>query len=300
VSLHGILVVDKPRGPTSHDVVAAARRLLGTRAIGHAGTLDPMASGVLVLLVGEATKLAPYVTSEDKAYCATVAFGRATDTLDAEGTTTEQRAPGTFRLDPAALERALVAERARTLQVPPSFSAISVGGVRAHRLSRSGKAVELAERPVAVRSLSLVERREDSVTLRVEVSKGYYVRALARDLGAALELPAHLAALSRTASGAYRIADAVPWPPPGEPRLETLETAAGRVLPVARLRTEGVERAFCGKRLSGDHFETPANTVAAWFAPDGGLIAVGELSPTGDYQVIRGFRHRSSAAMTRS
>ena len=132
----GVVIVDKPRGPTSHDVVARLRRVYGTRQVGHAGTLDPLATGVLVALVGQGTKLSNYLTLEDKSYDAEVLFGIATDTLDAEGSVTRQLEVET--LDPERLEAALAAERARAEQVPPAFSAIKVGGVRAHRQSRQG------------------------------------------------------------------------------------------------------------------------------------------------------------------
>src|SRR5262245_57285998 len=182
----GLLVVDKPKGPTSHDIVARARRLFSTRAVGHAGTLDPMATGVLVLLFGEALKLSAYLTLEEKTYVAKVSFGSTTDTLDADGkvTSSEPLAPST--LDAERVEVALEAERARTSQVPPAVSSIKVGGERAHRLARRGETPSLEPRPVRVQRLSLLARNEDSLELEVTASKGYYVRSLARDLGEAL------------------------------------------------------------------------------------------------------------------
>ena len=136
----GLLVVDKPRGPTSHDIVAQARRRFATRAVGHAGTLDPMATGVLVLLFGEALKLSSHLTLDTKTYIAEVHFGTATDTLDAEGrvTVSEELAPGA--LEPSRVEAALAKELGRTAQVPPAVSSIKVGGERAHRLARRGDA----------------------------------------------------------------------------------------------------------------------------------------------------------------
>jgi tRNA pseudouridine55 synthase len=299
LSATGVLVVDKPRGPTSHDVVAQARRLLGTRSVGHAGTLDPMASGVLVLLVGEATKLAAYLTLDDKEYRATVAFGRGTDTLDAEGTTTEVRALPDGFPEPAALEAALNAERQRTEQVPPAFSAISLDGQRSHRRARRGESVVLPPRPVVVQSLRLSACRrasalrtdsEASAILEVAVSKGYYVRSLARDLGAALGVPAHLSGLERTASGPYRIDGAVRWPPDAPPELLTLEAAACTALPSARLTPTGEARAIAGARLMPEHFDTtPPATLAAWLGSEGRLVALGRLAED-EYRVVRGFR----------
>jgi tRNA pseudouridine55 synthase len=202
---HGIIIVDKPGGMTSHDVVAQARRHFGTRRVGHAGTLDPMATGVLVLLLGEATKLSDVATSEDKAYLAEVRFGRATDSHDAEGKTTEEQVlrPGGF--DAAAIAAALEAERQRCEQVPPAVSALKVGGQRAYRLARDGRPPELEARPVRVRALTLIELGEDFARIELQVTKGYYVRAFARDLGHALGIPAHLSGLRRVQSGCFRI-----------------------------------------------------------------------------------------------
>src|SRR5690606_27846030 len=176
-TVHGVLVVDKPGGMTSHDVVARARRLFGTRAVGHAGTLDPMATGVLVLLFGEACKLSAYLTGQDKTYSAGVRFGSATDSLDADGRVTEERTLPAGWLARETLDRALAVERARTLQVPPAVSAISEGGRRAYQRVRAGETVELAPRPVRVARLELLEWSDAGVDVELEVSKGYYVRA---------------------------------------------------------------------------------------------------------------------------
>lgn len=290
----GVLVVNKPRGPTSHDVVAEARRLLGTRAIGHAGTLDPMASGVLVLLVGEATKLAQYLTLDDKEYRATVRFGRSTDTLDAEGQTTEERELPPGFPDDAQLDAALEAERGRSEQVPPAFSAISVDGVRAHRRTRRGEIVTLATRPVSVRALTVLHQARGSLTVTLAVSKGYYVRAFARDLAARLGVPAHLSALERTRSGPYRIEEAVTWPPAAPPSLVSVADAATRAMPAVRLTADGVARAECGKVLAGEHFETPPGgvPVSAWFDPAGRLVALGRADGEDTHRVLRGFPRR--------
>lgn len=296
MSVDGLLVVHKPRGPTSHDIVAQARRLLGTRAVGHAGTLDPMASGVLVLLVGEATKLAPYLTLDDKSYRATVSFGCSTDTCDAEGTPVEELAPPEGFPDKTALEAALDEERARTEQVPPVFSAISLGGQRAHRLARRGESVVLPARPVAVHRLMLGDCRRSSagspayVTLELAVSKGYYVRSLAHDLGVRLGVPSHLSALERTASGPYRLDDAVGWPPAAVPELVPLESAACTALPGARLTELGEARARTGSVLGPEHFEAPPTTpLSAWLGAGPRLVAVGRMAEDG-YRVVRGFR----------
>jgi tRNA pseudouridine55 synthase len=295
VSATGILVANKPRGMTSHDVVNGARRLFSTRAVGHAGTLDPMASGVLVLLFGEATKLAGYLTLADKEYDATVTFGRATDTLDAEGRTIAEQALAGDWLDADRLSNALESERARTKQDPPEFSAISVGGERAYRRARRGDSVSLESRDVRVDRLELVERDELSLRFRLVVSKGYYVRAFARDLGIALDVPAHLSALVRLGSGPFRIGAAATWPPDVRPELIPLASAARLCLPSATLAQSGEERAGWGQRLTPDDFakESPPAGTAAWFAADGRLVALGAQQPDGTFRVLRGFHDES-------
>lgn len=218
--MDGVLVVAKPAGPTSHDVVALARRLTGTRRIGHGGTLDPFAAGVLPLFLGGATRLVEYHLRDRKGYRATVCFGASstTDDLDGELTPVAGR-----NLESAAVSAALAAFRGQIRQRPPVFSAIQVGGRRAYTLAREGVPQELAERTVAVHDLELVAWNADDPTrpiavLDVACSAGTYVRALARDLGAALGSAAYLGALVRTASGPFRLEDAV--------SLETLRAAA--------------------------------------------------------------------------
>ncbi|MCA9623097.1 MAG: tRNA pseudouridine(55) synthase TruB [Myxococcales bacterium] len=281
----GVVVVDKPAGATSHDIVARARRAFGTRRVGHAGTLDPMATGVLVVMVGEGTKLAPFLTADDKTYAATVSLGRATDTLDAEGEETASAPLPAWWHDAAAAEvrlgEALEAERARRLQAPPVYSAIKVGGRSAHARVRAGEEVDLAEREVVVRALELTRRdvERGELELRLDVGKGYYVRALARDLGERLGVPAHLVALRRLTSGAFGLADALPGDASPRDHLLTLEEAATRALAVARLTEAGVARARCGGPMKGEDFvePPPAQGLSAWLAPDGHLVAIGEL-----------------------
>ncbi|MBM4358800.1 MAG: tRNA pseudouridine(55) synthase TruB [Deltaproteobacteria bacterium] len=298
---HGVLLVDKPSGMTSHDVVQRLRRIARTSRVGHAGTLDPMATGVLVVMVGEATKLGPYLTAEEKRYRAELQLGRSTDTLDAEGATTaEAPLPGWWSSDERAakVEQALAEERARALQAPPIFSAIKIDGESAHALARRGEIPELAPRPVAVASLaSLATTDPGTIELELEVSKGYYVRSLARDLGVALGCPAHLTALRRLASGRFRIEDTSPLgaflEAPGRwlERLLDVPTAASLAMPLGRLTPEGTLRARQGKRLhDGDFVEPPAGTGAAgWLAPEGTLVAVGRRDEEA-HVVLRGFR----------
>ncbi|MBN2197129.1 MAG: tRNA pseudouridine(55) synthase TruB [Polyangiaceae bacterium] len=288
----GVLVVDKPRGPTSHDLVAAVRRWTKRRDVGHAGTLDPMATGVLLILIGEATKLSSYLTLEDKRYAAEVSLGRSTDTWDAEGSTTASIVLDQGWLDPAALATALAAERARTAQVPPVFSAIKVGGRAAHRLSRAGRPPDLEPRPVAIRNLRLLHGTDATLALELVVSKGYYVRSLARDLGERLGVPAHLSQLRRLASGPFTCAEAVPWPPDAAVSLLATGAAAGRALPKAILTEEGTLRARLGQGLALEHFVAgpgAAFGVTAWLTEPGELVALGAQNERGEFRVVRGF-----------
>ena len=211
----GLLLVDKPAAATSHDVVAAVRRLAGTRKVGHAGTLDPMATGLLVLGVGAGTKLLTYLAGLDKDYEATMRFGIGTDTDDADGTVTAT--PGLSATD-HDIDRALAGLLGDIDQVPSTFSAKKIGGKRAYDLARGGRDVDLAPVRVTVRSL---ERTSDpgstvvdgipvtDVEVSVTVSTGTYIRALARDAGASINSAAHLRALRRTRVGSFRVADAM-------------------------------------------------------------------------------------------
>jgi tRNA pseudouridine55 synthase len=284
----GVLVVDKPRGPTSHDVVASVRRALGTRDVGHAGTLDPMATGVLVVLVGEATKLAPYLTADDKAYEATVRLGEATDTLDAEGIIVATRP---VPPDVAArLDAALEAERARAAQVPPAFSAVHAAGARAHERARRGEAVELAARPVAVRSLDARWLDDRDLWLTLVVSKGYYVRSLARDLAERLGTVGHLISLRRTRSGAFGLESAVaPTAPDLAAHLLPLGAAAMRALPSATLTARGEADARAGRRVRREDRSSVHEGPTAWLSHAGALVAVG-IDENGSGRVLRGFR----------
>ncbi|MDT4912585.1 MAG: tRNA pseudouridine55 synthase [Pseudonocardiales bacterium] len=201
-------MVDKPQGLTSHDVVARMRRLARTRRVGHAGTLDPMATGVLVLGVGPGTKLLHHLVLVDKAYTATIRLGQATDTDDAEGTMLS--AASAAAIDEAAVRAAMQPLTGDIQQVPSTVSAIKVDGRRAYQRVRDGEAVELAARPVTVRRFTASAFRRPSadlldVEVAVECSSGTYIRALARDLGAALAVGAHLTVLRRTKVGPFTL-----------------------------------------------------------------------------------------------
>ncbi len=203
-----VLPTDKPEGPTSHDVVAMARKALGTRRVGHTGTLDPFASGLLILCVGRATRLSEYISGLDKTYEATARLGRTTDTLDRDGQVLEDRS-GWQDVTEGMIEEALGAFRGEIEQVPPQFSAKKVDGVRMHHRARRGEHVDLQPCAVTIHSLQLLGFERPNVHFRVRCSSGTYIRAIARDLGEALGLGAHLAALRRIAVGAFRVDAAV-------------------------------------------------------------------------------------------
>jgi tRNA pseudouridine55 synthase len=196
----GLLAIDKQRGPTSHDVVGSARRILGQRRIGHCGTLDPLATGVLILCIGSYTRLAELLSDSDKDYSATVRLGAVSDTYDSEGTVEE-----THRHSPPGwhdLEAAVAAFRGDILQTPPPYSAVKVNGIRSHRLARRGVAVTLQPRRVTVSTLQLSRYEYPLAELRITCSKGTYVRSIAHDLGQILGCGGYIEQLRRTRVGA--------------------------------------------------------------------------------------------------
>ena len=208
--MHGWLIVDKPAGPTSADVVARAKRALDAAKAGHAGTLDPAATGLLALAFGEATKTVPFVADARKAYRFSVRWGAATATDDAEGAVL---ATSGARPDAAAIRAALPAFTGHILQVPPQVSAVKVAGQRAYDLARAGASLDLAARPLHVERLELVEVPDaDTAVLEMTCGKGGYVRSIARDIGAALGCLGHVAALRRLWSGPFSLDGAVGWP----------------------------------------------------------------------------------------
>jgi tRNA pseudouridine55 synthase len=267
--MDGLLIIDKPKGPTSHDVVARGRRAIGERRVGHTGTLDPMASGVLPLVLGRATRLARFLSAGDKSYEAVVRFGLATDTYDAAGVPTRTRHGGPMP-SRAAIDRALDQFRGTFLQQPPHFSAKKIDGHRSHKLARARRSATsrltpapvepLASVKVTTRAIAILNLDGDRVTLGVDCSAGFYVRSLAHDLGEQLGTGAHLAELRRTRSGEATLGEAVPLEIVEADRQRALEA----VLPVARmlptlsavvLTTEGVRRAGHGRDLGPADFE---------------------------------------------
>jgi tRNA pseudouridine55 synthase len=304
--VHGILVVDKPQGPTSHDVVAVARRALGLRGVGHAGTLDPMATGVLVLAVGEATKLVSHLTAEAKEYTAEVTLGTATDTLDAMGSPVAE-APLPPDLSEARVLEALARFRGALAQRAPAVSAIKQGGRRLHERVRRGEVVEAPVRQVEVHALELLAWTPPTLTLRVACSKGFYVRSLARDLAEALGTVGHLSMLRRTRSGAFDLDQAVGFEvlratARGDAAArERLRGAvhplaeACRALPGVALSTEGADDASHGRPVhvggcaSGALPEVPEGQVLVLWSPSERPLALAVRQ--GDrLRVVRGFR----------
>lgn len=252
----GALIVDKPRGPTSHDVVARVRRALGERRIGHTGTLDPLATGVLVLLVGRATRLSQFLTGDEKEYVADVRLGVATETYDAEGLTGSVGGAVTVDVRPEDLDRALDAFRGAFMQVPPPYSAKKVQGSRAYRQARRQAPVHLEPVEVQVHELERLASAEATlVRLRIVASSGFYVRSLAHDLGQRLRCGAHLEGLRRTRAGRYAVDDAVPleWVeragPGAAARLVPLEHLLDR-MPAVMVSAEGAALVAHGRPLA--------------------------------------------------
>lgn len=230
-----MLVVDKPQGPTSHDVVTLARRVLGVSRIGHTGTLDPMATGVLPLVIGRATRLAQFLTATDKDYEARVSFGRATNTYDAMGTDVSTSAARPTR---EQIEQALPRFRGAFEQTPPAFSAKNIDGERSYDIARKAKdGVVVLPKPVTVtvRELTLISFDGDTAVLHMRVTAGFYVRSLAHDLGAALGMGGVLVGLRRTRSGEFGLEAAVPLADVLQAGREALAT---RLLPLNALLPE--------------------------------------------------------------
>jgi tRNA pseudouridine55 synthase len=281
----GLLNIDKPKGLTSHDVVNRVRKLAGQRRVGHAGTLDPMATGVLLVCLGQATRLIEYIVAGRKQYRAVFRFGITTDTLDAEGQITAENDPS--GLSEARLRQILPAFLGQIEQLPPLFSAIKKAGQPLYKRARAGETVEVEPRRVTLYELAWVAWQPPDLTLDITCSPGTYIRSLARDIGEAAGPGAHLAELTRTASGPWQLADAVP--------LEILEqeAAEGRSswqrhlhppdqaimhLPPVILSPENAGHVQQGQQI---HIDLPPNTssldnlgLARAYTPDGDFLAI--------------------------
>jgi tRNA pseudouridine55 synthase len=295
--------VYKPAGPTSHDVVARLRRASGVRRIGHAGTLDPLAEGVLVVAAGQATRLVEYLVDAEKAYLAEVTFGVTTDTYDAEGRPVATGDPS--GLTRATVEDALAQFRGTISQRPPPYSAISVGGQRLHALARRGKTVEAPLRTVTIDRLDLVSWEPPRAGLEVVCGKGTYIRSLAHDLGQALGCGAFLSRLVRQRVGPFRAAEAVPLDDLEarlrEGRWQPVALAPDAVLahlPAVRLDAPEAARIATGGSVSAAPEGTPlgartgvddlpSGTLGRAYAPGGQLLAVVRLGDSGGRPVWR-------------
>ncbi len=262
----GLLLVDKPAGVTSHDVVDVVRRGLDTRKVGHAGTLDPMATGLLLIGVGRATRLLRFLGGLLKTYEGTLRLGVETTTLDADGDVVREAEVDATEADVAAAMRALVGE---SLQRPPAYSAVKVGGRKLYEAAREGERLEAQPRPIRVGAFDLVSFDTPDATFRVTCSGGTYVRVLAADVGAALSCGAHLTALRRTAIGPYAVDDAVA--PDGASEPLPIDAAVGH-LPRLDLDAEEAVAASHGRPLGPAGLKGPYVV----FGPDGHLIGVYE------------------------
>ncbi len=266
-----MLLIDKPIGWTSHDVVAVVRRTLGIRRVGHAGTLDPFASGLLLVLLGPATRLARFVEREAKRYRAEVQLGVSTDTDDGTGTVIATAPAGPWP-EPGVVAAAVTEMVGTHWQEPPVYSAKHVAGTRSYRLARSGRAVPLAPVAVTIHALDLLDYAPPRVTLDALVSRGTYLRSVARDLGRRLDLPAHCAELRRTAIGRFGVDEAV------DPRAATLADIRPpaevlRHLPSWTLDPEGLQRVSHGGSVAAA--ESLGDEVAL-VDEEGALVAVAE------------------------
>ncbi len=286
----GVLVVDKPQGPTSHDIVTLARRALGVSRIGHTGTLDPMATGVLPLVIGRATRLAQFLTAGDKDYDATVAFGRTTDTYDAVGNLASTSGERPSR---EQLESALFKFRGTFEQTPPAFSAKNIDGERSYELARKAKgAVTVLPKAVTVttRQLDILSFDGDTARLRMRVTAGFYVRSLAHDLGAALGMGGVLAELRRTKSGAFGLEASVPL---ADLLQSSRDALAGRLVPFSGLLPDlpavtlrgaaNVDRVRNGMEVApGDLLAalSPLPELVRLMGPDGTLIGLAKPGKT--------------------
>jgi len=272
---YGLMIVDKPVGPTSHNVVSLVRRGTKIRKVGHAGTLDPRASGVLVLCLGAATRLSEYLSTSDKCYQAVIRFGSTTRTYDSDGEVTRQSDVVPRLKD---IEEVLPSFLGEIDQVPPPFSAIKVHGKKAYEMARQGQDFDLQPRKVTIRRLDVAAYAPPDLSLSVECSAGTYIRSLAHDLGEMLSSGAHLAGLRRSRSGPFSIEDAIPFPMLEVAFLtgkwEQYVRPAADALPEFRsvaVDAEGLERIRFGHRIPA---ATGSSGMAKAVGPDGELIAI--------------------------
>ena len=282
--MNGVIVVDKPAGPTSHDVVARVRRTIGLRRIGHTGTLDPLATGVLPLVVGRATRLAQFLSADDKEYVADIRFGTSTTSYDSEGYSDDRPDEAVMAIEPDVLACLLDDFRGTFWQTPPPFSAKKVGGTPAYRLARAEKPVELKPAKVTVHSLELLSCGDGLARLRIVCSSGFYVRSLAHEIGRRLGCGAYLLALRRTRAGEFTLAEAS--------ALDCLESEGPNamahlvpmsallpLLPTVVVNERGARRAAHGNALAPEDISGATGTDASRvrvFDAEGTLLGIAE------------------------
>lgn len=276
--MDGIFNIHKPTGMTSHDVVAKVRKILKQKRVGHAGTLDPAASGVLPICVGQGTRVAEYLSESGKEYQATIVFGRETDTYDQEGEVI--RTANTDDLELASIEQVLTRFRGKQMQIPPRYSAIKIQGQAAYKRTRAGEEIALEARPIEITRLEIVDWHNPILVLNVTCSKGTYIRSLAYDLGRALGCGAHLGGLVRTRSGPFRLEESI--------TLEELVSASERGevasyvqpsdralehYPALHLNEEEAARVLHGNAFTGANTDA-ANSIARVYNAAGDFIAI--------------------------
>ena len=279
--LNGLLVIDKPAGMTSHDVVGRVRRMVGMRRVGHGGTLDPFATGILVVAVGRATRMLQYVQDSQKGYRAHVVLGAETDTADVDGVLLD-----TGDRDEWPVVDEVIAVMANFIgeveQVPPAYSAIKVGGRKLYELARAGEHVEAPTRTVSIRAIEVLSYEPPNLVLDVQCGKGTYVRSIARDIGAALEIGAYCHGLRRTNSGGFCLADAWTLDELGErdlreewPAIALHPDAALSSLPVAILGERGRDAWYHGRSVRLSRSAGTIGAVVRVYADDGRFVGIG-------------------------
>lgn len=281
--IDGALLLDKPVGISSNKALQQAKQLFGAAKAGHAGTLDPLASGLLIVLFGEATKFAGHLLEDDKEYLATVKLGEKTATGDAEGAVIEKKP---FQVSEPGLARVLESFKGEIEQVPPMHSALKRGGTPLYRLARKGETIARESRRVRITELENIEFNPPHLVLRVRCSKGTYVRTLAEDIGAALGTCAHLAALRRTASGRWRVEDAVSMDALASPsRTGRLLTLSALLAGLPRAELDAAQEARFRNGQSLESF--PGEGLRAVYGVDGAVIGLGEAAPGGTLRPLR-------------
>lgn len=290
----GVLLVDKPTGPSSFDIVRAVRRHLGTKKVGHTGTLDPLAGGLLVVCVGEATRVVPFLTAVDKRYIGRIQLGLVSDTYDSEGTCQRiMDVESITALSTSKVESALHGFRGDINQTPPSFSAIKIDGERAYTKARRGEQVEMPTRSVRIHRCELLGRKRDSITLDIECSKGTYIRSIAHDLGQTLNTGAVLTGLRRVSVGGLQVDKAIPL---DQLLALSQEEARDRCIavgdalpdwPRVQLDARQTQRIQNGQTLEWK--ELPSESFLA-YSPQNRLIALMQgCSDKGETKILRGF-----------